>query len=356
MFVTIALYPLANRDIKILLVTLCEMIEIFYHQDEKRSPKMILCLHNLCWRHAIQCRSTLPPPKSLTYRKLFGLYFHSSVTHSAQLLRLCSHRSTNAEMFERLFEKISSITKKTWNRQLEDLPRNAILHIKQDHSKCVIKEEREISKLAKSLPKMGNTFILKSDLQKYAKDWEVHLKLIADFLMPGEGVWWRDIGDGIEFFDGTEEQNFREEGPRMHHFRSSTISQEQKDLETIWKTCKDEKVKLPATLLTNTEGRLTNSEHCCPVTSQAEFEEDLTTDQISQEIDKQQPEDDSDDPQPSIAEDDENIILDEQLNDGCMAIDIEDGNTVDYISTSTDLTYRKNKISRHLYVKGVNMA
>jgi len=97
-FVTIALYPIANREVKLLIVTLCEMIEIFYSQDEKRSPKMILRLHNLCWRHAIQCRRVLTPPKSLTYRKLFGLYFHSCINHSAQLLRLISHRSTNAEM------------------------------------------------------------------------------------------------------------------------------------------------------------------------------------------------------------------------------------------------------------------
>lgn len=58
-YVTIALYPLATRKIKLLLLTLCEMIEIFYSQDEKRSPKMVLRLHNLCWRHAIQCRRVL---------------------------------------------------------------------------------------------------------------------------------------------------------------------------------------------------------------------------------------------------------------------------------------------------------
>ena len=47
-FVTIALYPIAFRDVRLLLVTLCEMIEIYYAQDEARSPKMILRPHNLC--------------------------------------------------------------------------------------------------------------------------------------------------------------------------------------------------------------------------------------------------------------------------------------------------------------------
>ena len=35
-FVTIALYPIASRDVRLLLVTLCEMIEIYYAQDEAR--------------------------------------------------------------------------------------------------------------------------------------------------------------------------------------------------------------------------------------------------------------------------------------------------------------------------------
>ena len=120
-YITIALYQFANREVKLLLVTLCEMIEIYYAQEEKRSPKMIHRLHNLCWRHAIQCRRVLIPPKKLTYRKLFGLHFHSCITHSAQLLRLASHRSTNAEMFEILFEKLSDITTKTWSKRIEDL-------------------------------------------------------------------------------------------------------------------------------------------------------------------------------------------------------------------------------------------
>ena len=112
-YVTIALYPLANRQIRLLLVTLCEMIEIFYTPDDARSPKMILCLHNLCWRHAIQCRRMLTAPQSLTYRKLFEMYFHSCTSHSGQLLRVVSHRPTNAEMFERLFDKLSDVTVKT---------------------------------------------------------------------------------------------------------------------------------------------------------------------------------------------------------------------------------------------------
>ena len=289
-YLTIALYPLANREVKLLLVTLCEMAQIYYSQDEKRSPKMILRLHNLCWRHAIQCRRILTPPKSLSYRKLFGLYFHSCITHSSQLLRIASHRSTNAEMFERLFEKISDITSKTWNRRIQDLTKNAILHIKQDPSKpglnYILKEEREISKLAKSLPQMGNTFIPKTDLMKYAGDWEAHLKLIADFLEPGEGVWWQEVDEGIEFFDGPDQISFKEEGPQLHHFRSTTIRKEQQHLDTCWANCTESKVKIPATKLRDTDGKWCVPETCCYYEDVPGDEDDnvISVDHITQQI------------------------------------------------------------------------
>ena len=41
---------------------------------------------------------------------------------------------------------------------------------------CILKEEREVSKMAKSLPKLDNTKLLKCDLDKYAGDWVTHLR------------------------------------------------------------------------------------------------------------------------------------------------------------------------------------
>jgi len=49
---------------------------------------------------------------------------------------------------------------------------------------CILKEEQEISKMAKSLLKLDNTTLLKGDLDKYAADWVAHLQLISDFLKP----------------------------------------------------------------------------------------------------------------------------------------------------------------------------
>lgn len=276
-YVTIALYKLANRELKTLLVTLCEMIEIFYSQDHKRTPKMILRLHNLCFRHAIQCRRFLCPPKSMTYRKLFGIYFHSCVAHSAFLLRLVFHRSTNAEMFERLFEKLSNITSKTWSRRIEDLSSNPILHA-QVEKECkptnvIQREEREISKLATALPKMGNTVLPKTFIDEYAGDWNAHLKTISDFLKRGEGVWWKETDEScIEFFDGPEEPSFRPEGPRLHHFRSSTISKEQTYLTDCWQDCEASATKIPATKV-RVNGKWQRTLNCCLLDDNVEEQE-----------------------------------------------------------------------------------
>lgn len=177
-YLTIALFEIVTRDVRALLATLCEMVEVFYAQDRKRCPKSILRLHNLCWRHATLCRKVLTPPRALTSRKLFGIYFHACASHSAFLLRLVSHRSTNAEMFERLFEELSDITKKTWNNRIESLVSNAVLHMQAEKTSggntaatCIIRQDKEISNMSNALPKLGNTVLPKDVIHTYAGHW-----------------------------------------------------------------------------------------------------------------------------------------------------------------------------------------
>ena len=216
------------------------------------------------------------------------------MAHSAQLLRVASHRSTNAEMFERLFEKLSDITTKTWSKRIEDLSTNAILHLQAEKfnpaEQHVLREEKEISKMAKSLPKLDNTMLSKSDLEKYAGAWTAHLKLIADYLKPGEGVWWRETEDYIEFFDGSDEPSFRSEGPQLHHFRSTSINKEQESLDACWRECLENKVKIPATKLRNESGRWERPLICCAVeavegsAADQDYSSELQTQRIEQEV------------------------------------------------------------------------
>ena len=106
----------------------------------------------------------MTPTTTLTSRKLFHIYFHACVSHSAFLLCLASHCSTNAKMFKRLFEELTDITRKTWNNQVENLVSNAVLHMQAVKTSggntavtCIIRQEKEISNMSKGLPKLGNT-------------------------------------------------------------------------------------------------------------------------------------------------------------------------------------------------------
>ena len=128
--------------------------------------------------------------------------------------------------------------------------------------------------MAKSLPKLGNTVILKSELEKHADDWAAHLKLIPDFLKPGEGVWWKEMEDHVEFFDGPEEANFRQEGPNLHHFRSSSIAMEHELLKICWEKCLQDKVKIPATKMRGDTGKWERPLTCCLVQWMADATDD----------------------------------------------------------------------------------
>ena len=134
--------------------------------------------------------------------------------------------------------------------------------------------------MAQSLPELDNTILLKSDLDKYAGDWVAHLQLISDFLKPGEGVWWKEVDGSIEFFDGPDEPSFRAKGPKLHHFRSTSIPNEQELLDACWNKCLVEEVKIPATKLRDDNGRWHKPPTCYSFDSVMEenSSEDLGTD------------------------------------------------------------------------------
>ena len=97
-------------------------------------------------------------------------------------------------------------------------------------------QEKEISQLAKGLPKPSNTVISSRDeMTKRPKVWQAHLSKISDFLKPGPEVWWKWREDGsVEFFDAPGEPNSREQVPQLNHFRSRNISTICKNLEETW--------------------------------------------------------------------------------------------------------------------------
>ena len=120
-------------------------------------------------------RAILTPPKTMTIRKLYGIYYHSAVHHASVIYRHVCLSSINAELFERFFDRIIDITRKTWSKHAEDLVLNAFLHILGEditaEENTVSIQEREIMKLAKRLPYRANTTVSKDLLTKKARLW-----------------------------------------------------------------------------------------------------------------------------------------------------------------------------------------
>lgn len=262
--ITLQLAKLLNvpSDVMELLLTFSEMMGIFYADDEKRTAKQVLRLYNLSFRHALAVQSVLIPPKSMTRRKMQGIYYHQIINHSAFIYRIICLKSINAELFERYFERIEDITRKTWSKHPEDLVSNAFLHVQaedemgQERSAMQV-QEKEISKLAKQLPTATNTVIKQHILQKNSRLWQSHLQRIPDYLIPGVGYWWKWTVDGsVEFHDGPDQDESRPCGPHLYHFRSTSISEIQQQLGEKWKECKSIPQSLPLHKLRDEEGKL----------------------------------------------------------------------------------------------------
>ena len=61
-------------------------------------------------------RAMLAPPKTMTIRKLYGIYYHSAVHHASVIFMLVCLSSINAKLLERFLDRIVDITRKTWSK------------------------------------------------------------------------------------------------------------------------------------------------------------------------------------------------------------------------------------------------
>ena len=53
--------------------------------------------------------------------------------------------------------------------------------------------------------------------------WAAHLERISDYLLPGEGVWWKKEKSTIELFDSDDESIEHPEGPSMMYFQTANL-------------------------------------------------------------------------------------------------------------------------------------
>ena len=80
-----------------------------------------------------------------------------------------------------------------------------------------------ISTSSTALALGANTIIPMSLLQQNLTSSLSHMQRVADYIELGQGFWYTANQEFIEFHDGFKEPNFRAEGPRLTHFRYSSI-------------------------------------------------------------------------------------------------------------------------------------
>ena len=82
----------------------------------------------------------------------------------------------------------------------------------------------DITKFGKLISEGRSNSIFTFDyIRNNSGDWQALLETrIADFLLSGPGIWWRENEFGIEFFDYDIKSSPSE--PKLHHFRSSNFS------------------------------------------------------------------------------------------------------------------------------------
>ena len=76
-----------------------------------------------------------------------------------------------------------------------------------------------ISKSSATLTLGSNTVLPTALLNQHHTASLSHMRRIADYIELGAGVWFTANEDFVEFHDGATEPNFRQEGPRLSHFR-----------------------------------------------------------------------------------------------------------------------------------------
>ena len=255
-----------SDKVQILLDTMTEISSILYAKPEERCPRSILRLHNQTFLHAIACEELIGKPRILTEKKFYGRYLHSLVVHAPIQHRIICSRSTNTEQQERHFSTLSSISVATSSRRPGEIITPGIIRMQAEENQqrdSVKEQESRLGKLARCLTPPENTVIPHRVILKYPQAYQAHLERISDFLHCGEGIWWRHILTGVEFFDAPGERQRNDKGPPLHHFRSHTLQSEEQYLRDCWNECLAQQVTIPHHVLKiyDEDGNLQSVQH-----------------------------------------------------------------------------------------------
>ena len=244
------------QEVMQLLQTLIKMQRILYAPEKNYTPALILRYYNQSWLHSILIKKlTKLEPKKLNLRKLFGVYFHN-FSHAGLMLRIICGQSVNAEKQDGFFNLFKKITNRTSNYHPGKIIPNLLVCMQareelqeeeQDDKPGSI--QKEISKLAQSLPPPTNTRIPQALIKQHSREWQAHLQQISDYLLEGKEVWWSLEEGHFLFHDITRNPSLHKSGPPLHHFRSSTLAAEQANLRQCWEKCLEDQIPLPTHII-----------------------------------------------------------------------------------------------------------
>lgn len=187
----------------------------------------------------VAIRTVFKITEVLTRRKLYDIYYHSITCHAPFTSRLISLSSVDTEEEEREFSTINAISKTTSNGHPEHIIPNCIVCTQAERKfkstrSSFLEQQSKIAKFSNNLPQFPDTVIPCKLLDNEL--YQAHLETISDFLLCGKGVWWHVNEDGKEivFHDGKGWPEFQEQGPPLHHFRSSSFESEGNYLKAKW--------------------------------------------------------------------------------------------------------------------------
>ena len=249
--ITYLLFPpftgFVSEKVQLLLDTMTEITRILYAKVQERCQRSVLRLHNQTFLHAIACEEVIGKPTILTEKKFYGRYLHSLVCHAPIQHRIICSRSTNTEQQERHFNTFASISLATSSRRPGEIITPGLIRMQAEMKQgdinrrsTIQEQESRLGKLSKCLPKAENSIIPHRIIIKYQSAYQAHLERVSDFLLCGEGIWWRHVVKGVEFFDITQPNEIPTAAdtlPPLHHFRSHTLKSESKYLQDNWKKC-----------------------------------------------------------------------------------------------------------------------
>ena len=195
-----------SPKVLLLLHSIIKIGEIAYSRDDRRCPRQLLQLYNMCWLHMELCKDLLSSPKNISKSRMFGHYVHAITAHLPTQLELTCLRSLNTESEERLFGQARKIAELCTNHHPDNVIPQIMLRLqaKQEQREIltsVTNGDSQVSHVAKDLPPLPGTKVKSSYVKQREDSWQIHLQQISPFLVAGVDVWWSYTPNGFLFHE-----------------------------------------------------------------------------------------------------------------------------------------------------------